>query len=92
MVLALVLLNAVHPGIVLRGENSEFPRLSRKEKKQMKREKKEAKKAARAEKKQRKAGKLVTEGQTYGMEERSPLTDSPYDTDERASSPRREHV
>ncbi|KAH0443821.1 RTA1 domain-containing protein [Colletotrichum camelliae] len=92
MVLALVLLNAVHPGIVLRGENSEFPRLSRKEKKQMKREKKEAKKAARAEKKQGKAGKLATEGQAYGMEERSPLTDSPYDTDGRSSSPRREHV
>ncbi|KAF4826517.1 putative lipid transporter atnI [Colletotrichum tropicale] len=92
MVLALVLLNAVHPGIVLRGENGEFPRLSRKEKKQMKREKKEAKKAARAEKKQRKAGKLITEGQTHGMEERSLLTDSPYDTDERSRSLRREHV
>ncbi|KAL3459286.1 RTA1 like protein-domain-containing protein [Aspergillus heterothallicus] len=42
MFLALVILNVVHPGRVLRGPESEFPRLSRKEKKQRKREKKEA--------------------------------------------------
>jgi hypothetical protein len=45
MFVALVLFNVVHPGHVLVGEGSEFPRLSRKEKKELKRVKKEEKKA-----------------------------------------------
>ncbi|KAL2840670.1 RTA1 like protein-domain-containing protein [Aspergillus pseudoustus] len=53
MFLALVILNLVHPGRVLRGPDSEFPRLSRREKKQLKREKKEAKRTEREERKQR---------------------------------------
>ncbi|KAF9874629.1 RTA1 domain-containing protein [Colletotrichum karsti] len=87
MVLALVLLNVVHPGIVLRGENSDFPRLSRKEKKHLKREKKEAKQAAKAEKKQRKSGKVVEDGQVFSLEER-PLAITGYDTDERTDARR----
>lgn len=57
MLLAFLLLNAVHPGWVLRGPDSEFPRLSRGEKKQLKREKKDAKKAAREAKKEAKEAK-----------------------------------
>ncbi|KIA75996.1 hypothetical protein HK57_00173 [Aspergillus ustus] len=54
MFLALMILNVVHPGRVLRGPDSEFPRLSRREKKQLKRERKEAKGAEREERKRRK--------------------------------------
>lgn len=50
MFIALVLFNVVHPGHVLVGEGSEFPRMSRKEKKEMKRIRKEEKKAAKEEK------------------------------------------
>lgn len=90
MVLALVLLNIVHPGVVLRGENSEFPRLSRREKKQLKQAKKAAKEAEKMKKKRRNSAKFVEEGQTVSMEER-PLAASAYDTDERADA-RREQV
>ncbi|KAK9325286.1 RTA1 like protein-domain-containing protein [Lipomyces orientalis] len=48
MLLALVTLNIIHPGRILQGPDSEFPKVSRQEKKQIKREKKEAKKAERA--------------------------------------------
>ncbi|KAF1811861.1 hypothetical protein P152DRAFT_377881, partial [Eremomyces bilateralis CBS 781.70] len=51
MVLALLLTNVVHPGMVLRGPESEFTRLTRKEKKALKMEKKEAKKARKEAKK-----------------------------------------
>lgn len=47
MFLALGALHFVHPGMVLRGPETEFPRLSRREKKQMKREKKERKRRAK---------------------------------------------
>lgn len=47
MLLALVALNLVHPGMVLRGPDSEFPRISRNEKKRLRREKKERKKQAK---------------------------------------------
>ena len=53
MFLALVLLNIFHPGMLLRGPESEF--MSRKEKKQLKREKKEAKKEKKEAKKAAKA-------------------------------------
>ncbi|CEI68927.1 unnamed protein product [Fusarium venenatum] len=48
ILIALVLLNVMHPGFVLRGPESEFPKLSRKEKKALKEEKKQAKKARKA--------------------------------------------
>ncbi|KAM0239136.1 hypothetical protein ACHAPO_003106 [Fusarium lateritium] len=48
ILIALVLLNLMHPGFVLRGPESEFPKLSRKEKKALKEEKKQAKKARKA--------------------------------------------
>lgn len=47
---AALLLNIVHPALVLKGPESEFPRLTRKEKKALKQEKKEAKKARKQEK------------------------------------------
>ncbi|GKT45369.1 putative lipoate-protein ligase A [Colletotrichum spaethianum] len=95
MVLALVLLNAMHPGIVLRGENSEFPRLSRKEKKQMKLERKAAKKesklAKKAEKMKRKKGMAVDSDECVTMDER-PLAMDRHDSDDRTGATRRDHV
>ncbi|GJC78462.1 putative lipid transporter atnI [Colletotrichum liriopes] len=95
MVLALVLLNVMHPGIVLRGENSEFPKLSRKEKKQVKMErkavKKEAKQAKRAEKKQRKDRMAVGDDEHITMIER-PLATDQRDSDDRTGATRRDHV
>ncbi|KAK1446864.1 RTA1 domain-containing protein [Colletotrichum cuscutae] len=100
---ALVLLNAVHPGIVLRGDNSEFPRLSRQEKKQVKlerkaakRESKLAKKAAREQKKKKKekaAGLEVDsdEGDYVAMEER-PLAADEYDSNDRTGARGSHHV
>jgi len=46
MLVACFLMNIVHPGRVLKGEGSEFARMSRKEKKAAKAEKKEAKRLA----------------------------------------------
>lgn len=54
MLLATIILAVMHPGIVLRGPESEFPKLSRAEKKQRKQERKAEKKKirdARAEEK-----------------------------------------
>ncbi|KAH7410839.1 RTA1 like protein-domain-containing protein [Cadophora sp. MPI-SDFR-AT-0126] len=67
MLIAGILFNVVHPGRVLRGEGSEFPKgPSRKEKKEAKRIKKEGKaiakemeKAAKAERKSAKKGEKV---------------------------------
>ncbi|GAQ05992.1 hypothetical protein ALT_3313 [Aspergillus lentulus] len=56
MFLALLILNVIHPGRVLQGWESEFPKVSRQEKKRIKQEKKEAK---RAEKERKKSGKNV---------------------------------
>ncbi len=50
MILAAILLNVVHPGIVLKGPESEFPHLSRKERKMLKQEKKAAKQQRKQEK------------------------------------------
>ncbi|WQF85688.1 Putative RTA-like protein [Colletotrichum destructivum] len=89
MVLALVLLNAVHPGIVLREENSEFPRPSRAEKKQAKLDrnaaKRESKLAKKAAKNEKKAGIEVDDGEYVIMEERSPATDQ-HDSGDRAGA------
>lgn len=57
MLLAALLLNICHPGMVLKGPDSEFPRLSRKEKKALKREKKEEKRRRKWEKKEAKQAK-----------------------------------
>ncbi|KAM0403994.1 hypothetical protein ACHAQC_001614 [Fusarium culmorum] len=48
ILIALVLLNIMHPGFVLRGPESEFPKSSRKEKKALKEQKKQAKKDRKA--------------------------------------------
>ena len=50
MMLAALLLNIVHPGLVLKGPESEFPHVSRKEKKTLKQEKKAAKQQRKQEK------------------------------------------
>lgn len=59
MLLALALLNIVHPGFVLRGPDSEFPKITRAEKKAVKAQKKEDKKRRKEEKKAQKAGGYV---------------------------------
>jgi hypothetical protein len=51
MSFACILLNAVHPGWVLRGPDGEFPKVLRAEKKRLKQEKKETKKAKKQAKK-----------------------------------------
>lgn len=51
MFFALVVLNVLHPGRVLRGPDSDFPRLSRAEKKRVKQEKKAQEATKKAEKK-----------------------------------------
>jgi hypothetical protein len=67
--IALVLLNIMHPGFVLRGPDSEFPKLSRKEKKALKQQKKQEKKQAKETKKARKAG--AQELKNLSVDERS---------------------
>lgn len=54
MLLAILILCVFHPGRILVGAESEFPRISRKEKKALKKEKKAQKKAAKEEEKARK--------------------------------------
>lgn len=51
MLLALTLLNACHPGLVLRGPDSEFPCLTRAEKKALKQRKRDEKRRRKEEKK-----------------------------------------
>ncbi|KAI1014986.1 hypothetical protein LB503_003750 [Fusarium chuoi] len=74
ILIALVLLNIMHPGFVLRGPDSEFPKLSRKEKKAIKQQKKMEKKQANEAKKARKTGaqelkNLSYEGQSINSNE-----------------------
>ncbi|KAG7415063.1 RTA1 like protein-domain-containing protein [Fusarium sp. MPI-SDFR-AT-0072] len=74
ILIALVLLNIMHPGFVLRGPDSEFPKLSRKEKKALKQQKKMEKKQAKEAKKARKTGaqelkNLSYEGQSNSSNE-----------------------
>lgn len=57
VMLGLVLLNIIHPGLVLRGPDSEFPSLSRAEKKEMKKQKKEEKRQEKEARIQRKMNK-----------------------------------
>lgn len=57
MLIALILLNIFHPGRVLVGPDSDFPRLNRAEKKRLKQEKKERKDARKAEKRRFGRGK-----------------------------------
>lgn len=56
MLLALIVLNVMHPAFVLRGDDSEFPKLSRKEKKAIKQQKKEEKQRRKEAKKAKKQG------------------------------------
>ncbi|KAF4444687.1 phospholipid-translocating ATPase [Fusarium acutatum] len=65
ILIALVLLNIMHPGFVLRGPNSEFPKLSRKEKKAIKQQKKMEKKQAKEAKKARKTGAQELKNLSY---------------------------
>lgn len=51
----------MHPGFVLRGPDSEFPHLSRKEKKALKQQKKREKEQKKAAKKARKQGSYELE-------------------------------
>jgi hypothetical protein len=60
--------------MVLRGPESNFPKLSRKEKKALKQEKKDAKKARTEERKQMKAGKKM--GINPNHYDEYPMTDS----------------
>lgn len=69
ILIALVLLNVMHPGFVLRGPDSEFPKLSRKEKKALKQQKKQEKKQAKETKKARKTG--AQELKNLSVDERS---------------------
>ena len=62
MFLAIFILNIMHPGRVLVGPGSEFPKLSRKEKKLLKAQNK----AAKAEKKAAKKGKGSTPKDEHG--------------------------
>jgi len=65
MFFALVLMNLVHPGRILVGPESEFPKgKSRKEKREAKKEKREAKKAKKEEAKAEKAKKRVASENT----------------------------
>lgn len=54
---ACILMNIFHPGRTLRGEGSEFPRLTRKEKKLAKQVRKQAKQTAKDERKAEKKGR-----------------------------------
>ncbi|PLB46365.1 hypothetical protein P170DRAFT_477246 [Aspergillus steynii IBT 23096] len=67
--IAIVLMNIFHPGCVLQGPDSEFPKLSRKEKKQIKREKKEAKKTLKESRKKAKLGNGIEFEQLRRQEE-----------------------
>jgi RTA1 like protein len=62
MVLAMVLINIVHPGRIMTGPDSEFPRLTRAEKKELKRTRK-------AEKRVCKEAKLLKLGDAVAMAE-----------------------
>ncbi|KAM3066161.1 hypothetical protein ACMFMG_010498 [Clarireedia jacksonii] len=69
MFLACGLMNVVHPGRVLVGEGSEFPRLSRKEKKEAKRVRREEKLARKEEMRGLKGGKAVVDSRVEEMGE-----------------------
>lgn len=59
VLLGLILLNVIHPGLVLRGPESEFPRVSRAEKKRAKAKKKEEKMERKRVKKEAKMQKKM---------------------------------
>jgi hypothetical protein len=78
MLLALVLMNIMHPGLVLRGPDSDFPHLTRKEKKALKQQKKQEKAQRKADKKSRKHG-----GSGYEMYDSVVEEDTPRRTEGR---------
>jgi hypothetical protein len=65
MFLATLVLCFFHPGRLLQGPDSSFPKLSRKEKKRIKQEKKEQKKARKEEKRMRKKGIYPMQGNDH---------------------------
>ncbi|KAF5555185.1 phospholipid-translocating ATPase [Fusarium mexicanum] len=71
ILIALVLLNIMHPGFVLRGSDSEFPKLSRKEKKAIKQQRKMEKKQAKEARKARKAGAQELKNLSYERQSNS---------------------
>ncbi|KAF5713375.1 phospholipid-translocating ATPase [Fusarium mundagurra] len=71
MLIALVLLNIMHPGFVLRGPDSEFPKLSRKEKKAIKQQRKMEKKQAKVAKKAHKTGAQELKNLSYERQSNS---------------------
>jgi hypothetical protein len=69
MFVAIALMNIIHPGRVLQGEGSEFPKgPTRKQKKAAKRIKKEAKRAAKEEEKALKGGKKTKHNENSNIE------------------------
>jgi hypothetical protein len=76
MLLAFVALNVMHPGYVLQGPDSEFPRLTRAEKKAMKKQKKDDKRQRKEEKQQRKAAKKGGSAGKYAKTEDIGLEDT----------------
>lgn len=69
MLISLLLLNAVHPGTVLRGPDSEFIRLTRKEKKALRQRKKDVKREKKEAKKARKAAKKAGELEQISLDD-----------------------
>ncbi|KJK80487.1 hypothetical protein H634G_04726 [Metarhizium anisopliae BRIP 53293] len=59
MLVALVALNVMHPGYVLRGPDGDFPRLTRAEKKAIRRQKREEKRQRKVAKRGKSAGKYM---------------------------------
>lgn len=51
MVFAFVILNVIHPGFILHGPNSNFPKISRRERKEMKRRQKEERRMKKEDRK-----------------------------------------
>lgn len=75
MFTALIILNVWHPGRVLVGPDSSFPKLTRKEKKALKAEKKAIKAEKKAQKSERKRGGKVEQVEQPEQHEQVELED-----------------
>lgn len=76
MFLALLVLNVIHPGRVLQGPDSEFPKVSRQEKRRIKREKKEAKRAEKERKKNGRGKNMEAPFESLSIQEEGNFYDS----------------
>ncbi|RHZ73718.1 hypothetical protein CDV55_108388 [Aspergillus turcosus] len=76
MFLALLVLNVIHPGRVLQGADSEFPKVSTQEKKRIKREKKEAKRAEKEGKKNGRGKNMEAPFESLSIQEEGNFYDS----------------